>query len=68
MLSSMHYDSTVYDEIRKKPEIIKYYNSTKGGVDRMDQMIGRIPHNDRQIDGPLHFFSILLTWPALQST
>jgi hypothetical protein len=37
----MHYDNTVCDETRKKPEIIKYYNSTKGGVDRMDQMIGR---------------------------
>jgi len=41
MLSLMHYDAIVCDDTRKKPEIIKYYNSTKGVVDRMDQIFGR---------------------------
>jgi len=56
MLSSMHYDNTVCDETRKKPEIIKYYNSTKGGVDRMDQMIGRYTTQRQTNRWPLAFF------------
>ncbi|CAF0977383.1 unnamed protein product [Didymodactylos carnosus] len=38
LLSSMHHETIVSEETHKKPEIILYYNETKGGVDRMDQM------------------------------
>ncbi|XP_067101197.1 piggyBac transposable element-derived protein 4-like [Osmerus mordax] len=40
LLSTMH-DSRVVDEnsVKKKPEVIQYYNKTKGGVDTMDQMV-----------------------------
>lgn len=39
LLSSLHHDMRVSEEVHKKPEIIMYYNETKGGVDRMDQMV-----------------------------
>lgn len=40
MLSTMHHDkSIVEDHPKKKPEIITFYNSTKGGVDGMDQKV-----------------------------
>lgn len=35
LLSSMHHEEAV-DEISNKPEIIEFYNSTKGGVDALD--------------------------------
>ena len=39
LLSTLHHDESLQEgSIRKKPEIITYYNSTKGGVDIMDQM------------------------------
>ncbi|XP_066251428.1 piggyBac transposable element-derived protein 4-like [Euwallacea similis] len=36
MLSTMHHDNSV-DQESKKPEIIAFYNATKGGVDALDQ-------------------------------
>ena len=39
LLSSLHHGQTIVDEEKKKLEIILYYNNTKGGVDRMDQMV-----------------------------
>ncbi|KAJ8394926.1 hypothetical protein AAFF_G00040490 [Aldrovandia affinis] len=40
LLSTMHDDKAVDDKsVKKKPEMIQYYNKTKGGVDTMDQMV-----------------------------
>ncbi|KAL6455001.1 hypothetical protein MHYP_G00102710 [Metynnis hypsauchen] len=40
LLSTMHDDKAVDNSSqKKKPEIIQYYNKTKGGVDTMDQMV-----------------------------
>ncbi len=39
LLSSLHHDKAVDHEKKQKTEIILYYNDTKGGVDRMDQMV-----------------------------
>uniref|UniRef100_UPI00358EDC05 piggyBac transposable element-derived protein 4-like n=1 Tax=Myxine glutinosa TaxID=7769 RepID=UPI00358EDC05 len=40
LLSTMHHDKSVQEESKKKkPDIITYYNSTKGGVDLMDKMV-----------------------------
>ena len=36
LLSSMHHNEEVNEE-DNKPEIISYYNSTKGGVDEIDK-------------------------------
>lgn len=41
LLSTMHHDAVINeDSAKKKPEIIEFYNKTKGGVDHMDQMVG----------------------------
>jgi len=42
-LSSFHHDSTIDTDTnyKKKPEIITFYNSTKGAVDTVDEMCGR---------------------------
>lgn len=40
LLSTMHDDRAVDDNsVKKKPEVIQYYNKTKSGVDTMDQMV-----------------------------
>lgn len=36
LISSMHHDATVNEE-NKKPEIVMFYNSTKAGVDALDE-------------------------------
>ena len=43
LFSSMHHDDKIDPESgdTKKPEIITFYNSTKGGVDMVDQMAGK---------------------------
>lgn len=40
MLSTMHYDNSIDDSTggQKKPEILTFYNMTKGGVDVVDQL------------------------------
>ena len=38
LLSSMHHNDAVNPE-SGKPEIIEYYNGTKGGVDSLDQLV-----------------------------
>ena len=40
LLSTMHDDRVVDDNnVKKKPEVIQYYNQTKSGVDTMGQMV-----------------------------
>ncbi|XP_027880247.1 piggyBac transposable element-derived protein 4-like [Xiphophorus couchianus] len=40
LLSTMHDDKAVDNSSqKKKPEVIQYYNKTKGGVDTMDQVV-----------------------------
>ena len=56
LLSSMHHKAIINEEIQRKPEIILYYNETKGGVDRMDQMV-RVYSCRRKINRwPMSFF------------
>ena len=39
LLSTMHHDNTIDENSeKKKPEIIQFYNETKGGVDTVDEM------------------------------
>ena len=40
LLSSLHHDAAICDDTGK-PEIIEYYNKTKGAVDTLDQMCAR---------------------------
>ncbi|XP_037941698.1 piggyBac transposable element-derived protein 4-like [Teleopsis dalmanni] len=40
LLSTLHHNGKILEEHSKKiPEVIKYYNLSKGGVDTMDQMV-----------------------------
>lgn len=39
LVSSMHINDAI-SQVTKKPEIIDFYNMTKGAVDTCDQMIG----------------------------
>ncbi|XP_039967492.1 uncharacterized protein LOC120779364, partial [Bactrocera tryoni] len=59
----MHNDADIADS--GKPEIIEYYNRTKGGVNRMDQMFAEYP-TQRQIKRwPLAMFFNMLDITAL---
>ena len=56
LLSTMHNDQSIHDGPKKKPEIISYYNQTKGEVDTMDEMVRYITHaNGKQRYGPWFF-------------
>ena len=39
LVSSMHYEPILAESEPFKPEIIKFYNQTKGGVDNLDKLI-----------------------------
>ncbi|CAF4780839.1 unnamed protein product [Rotaria sp. Silwood2] len=56
LLSSFHHDVSIDFERKKKPEIILYYNETKGGVDRMDQMVETYSCKRKIKRWPMTFF------------
>ena len=55
LFSTMHRDAKV-DAETKKPEIIQFYNSTKGGVDTIDQLCGNYSVTRRTRRWPLCVF------------
>lgn len=60
LLSTMHNDSTIDEENKNKSEINKYYNSTKGGVDTLDQMVHTYSVKRKTNRWPLvYFFNII---------
>ena len=68
LLSSMHMSEEVEETQLVKPEIIKYYNKTKSGVDTMDKMLGEYTVKRRTLRWPLPFFTIWLTSLAWHAT
>uniref|UniRef100_A0A336MDY1 CSON010564 protein n=1 Tax=Culicoides sonorensis TaxID=179676 RepID=A0A336MDY1_CULSO len=56
MLSSMHQTCDIDATAKTKPEIINYYNSTKGGVDTMDKMLSEYTVKRRTSRWPLAVF------------
>ena len=40
LLSTLHTAKHIDNDTKKKPDIINFYNSTKGGVDTVDEMVG----------------------------
>ena len=58
----MHHDDKIDPESgdMKKPEIITFYNSTKGGVDMVDQMAGEYDTSRNSRRWPLTVFYTLL--------
>ncbi|KAK9513200.1 hypothetical protein VZT92_026754 [Zoarces viviparus] len=64
LLSTMHDDRAVDDNsVKKKPEVIQYYNQTKSGVDTMDQMVRPThasgEHGGHQTGGPSEEVQVL---------
>ena len=59
LLSSMHHDDAV-DPESGKPEIIEYYNSTKGGVDSLDQLVHAYMCKRQTKRWPMAFFLNML--------
>ena len=59
LLSTMHSDGTV-DAESQKPDIILFYNSTKGGIDTIDQMCGNYSVQRKTKRYPLVVFFHLL--------
>ena len=55
LLSTLHRDAKV-DAETKKPEIIQFYKSTKGGVDTVDQLCGNYSVSRRTRQWPLCVF------------
>ncbi|CAM4802175.1 unnamed protein product [Rotaria magnacalcarata] len=60
LLSSMHHDKAVNNEQKRKPDIVLYYNDTKGGVDRMHQMIQTYSCKRKTKRWPMTFFFNLI--------
>ena len=58
LLSSMHISGQVEETQSAKPEIIKYYNETKGGVDAMDKMLSEYTVKRRTLRWLLAFFTM----------
>ncbi|XP_050520903.1 piggyBac transposable element-derived protein 4-like [Daktulosphaira vitifoliae] len=65
LLSTMHMTADIMQAATAKPEIIKYYNQTKGGVDTMDKMLTEYTVKRRTNRWPLAFFFNMIDIAAL---
>lgn len=59
VISSMHHCASL-DMESNKPEVIAFYNSTKGGIDCMDQKCANYSTNRRSRRWPLSVFYMLI--------
>lgn len=66
LLSTMH-DQADVDEETKKPEIILFYNQTKGGVDTFDQLCHLTTVARKTRRWPLRFFYAMLDAGGINS-
>ncbi|XP_071056505.1 piggyBac transposable element-derived protein 4-like [Onthophagus taurus] len=66
LISTMHADKNV-NEVSKKPEIIEFYNSTKGGVDTFDQMAHNYTVFRKTRRWPLRYFYGMLDQAAINA-
>ena len=69
MISSLHYDATIDEDTgdRKKPDIITFYNFTKGSVDTLDKLCAsyNVARNTRR--WPLVVFFSMLNIAGINS-
>lgn len=65
LLSTLRNTNSVSTSAKKKPEIIEYYNSTKGGVDNMDKMVGSFSVKRKTLRWPVAFFYNIVDVAAL---
>lgn len=66
LVSSMHHESLSNPE-SGKPEIIEFYNSTKGGVDALDQKCAAYSANRRSQRWPTTIFCAMLNISGVNS-
>lgn len=66
LISSTHHDDKV-DEKTKKPDIILFYNSTKAGVDALDQKCANYTTSRRSRRWPMTIFYALLNIGGVNS-
>lgn len=66
LLSTMHHDENVEGE-KRKPEIIHFYNKTKGGVDTNDQMCASYNVGRRTKRWPMVIFFHLFNITGINS-
>lgn len=64
LLSTMPCDNTISD-VKQKPNIILFYNNTKGGVDVMDHMLGQYTTKRKTNRWPLAVFYNMIDISAL---
>lgn len=57
LLSSMHHSKEISVDNQHKPEIILFYNTTKGGTDVMDKMAANYSCKRKTNRWPLAFFA-----------
>lgn len=65
LISTYHNTKTIFDDEKKKPEIIKHYNRTKGGVDLMDKMVGAFTIKRKTLRWPVSMFYNIIDLAAL---
>ncbi|XP_043226473.1 piggyBac transposable element-derived protein 4-like [Amphibalanus amphitrite] len=65
LLSTQHANPLVAADGKKKPEVMLFYNETKGGVDTVDQMIGTYTCRVATRRWPLAVFLLMLDVAAL---
>lgn len=68
-LSTMHYDNKIDESTgeQKKPELITFYNATKGGVDVVDRMCSNYSVSRTSNRWPLTIFYCLLDIAGINS-
>lgn len=67
LLSTMHTKKEIDLSEAQKPEIIKYYNSTKGAVDTLDEMVGTYRCKRKVLRWPLALFENMLDISAVNA-
>lgn len=67
LLSTMHHTNDFVVEDSRKPEIIKFYNETKGGLDSLDQLVHAYMSKRRSNGVFFSICSMLSEWLRLLS-
>ncbi|XP_035231848.1 uncharacterized protein LOC118203679 [Stegodyphus dumicola] len=67
ILSTMHSNMFVDDSIKKNPNTVTYYNSTKCGIDVADQMLRKYSTSSGSRRWPVHVFYNVLDIAALNA-
>ncbi|XP_050321369.1 piggyBac transposable element-derived protein 4-like [Bactrocera neohumeralis] len=67
VMSTLHHAPNIENESKKLPEIISFYNSTKGGVDTVDKMLSCYSYKRKTNRWTMAVFSNIIDISALNS-